>query len=171
MVSFLDRKKKVVISRYYNSSPENDEVVHIHPINEEGMNMYENCRYPLIVRNKTEYKNTKEEGKGSGRKDSSKDQDDNDELENPSCSGETGKENELDKNKNYSNSNDNFCQRRSSRKHTTPSRYGEEFCKLAMDEPIPYKDAIPGTEEEQWKKAIVEELDFMEKTKYGTLLL
>ncbi|KAG5878740.1 hypothetical protein JTB14_021780 [Gonioctena quinquepunctata] len=77
--------------------------------------MYENCQYPLIVSYETEYQNTKEEGKESGRKDSSKDQDDNDELENPSCSSETEKKNELDKNKNYCNSNDNFCQRRSSR--------------------------------------------------------
>ncbi|KAG5873165.1 hypothetical protein JTB14_009745 [Gonioctena quinquepunctata] len=80
------------------------------------MNMYENCQYPLIVSYETEYQNTKEEGKESGRKDPSKDQDDNDELENLSCSSETGKENELDKNKNYSNSNDNLCQRRSSQK-------------------------------------------------------
>ncbi|KAG5890227.1 hypothetical protein JTB14_028768 [Gonioctena quinquepunctata] len=157
--------RKVVISRDYNFSPENDEVVHIHPINREGMNMYENCQYLLIVSYETEYQNTKEEGKESGRKYSSKDQDDNDELENLSCSSETGNKNELDKNKNYSNSNDNFCQRRSSRKHTTPLRYGEEFCKLAMDEPISYEDAISGTEEEQWKKAIVEELESMEKNK------
>ncbi|KAG5874028.1 hypothetical protein JTB14_032004 [Gonioctena quinquepunctata] len=121
--------------------------------------------YPLIVSYETEYQNTKEEGKESGRKYSSKDQDDNDELEKPSCSSETGKENELDKNKNYSNSNDNFCQRRRSRKHTTPLRYGDEFCKLDMDEPIPYEDAISGTEKEQWKKAIVEELESMEKNK------
>ncbi|KAG5893608.1 hypothetical protein JTB14_019279 [Gonioctena quinquepunctata] len=59
------------------------------------MNMYENCQCPLIVSYETEYQNTKEEGKESGRKDSSKDQDVNDELENPSCSSETGKENEL----------------------------------------------------------------------------
>ncbi|KAG5872351.1 hypothetical protein JTB14_006040 [Gonioctena quinquepunctata] len=127
------------------------------------MNLYENCQYSLIVIYETEYQNTKQEGEERRRKDSSEDQDDNDELENPSCSSETGKENELVKNKNYSNSNDNFCQRRS--KHTTPLRYREEFCKLAMDKPISSEDAISGTEEEQWKKAIVEELESMEKNK------
>ncbi|KAG5872547.1 hypothetical protein JTB14_030061 [Gonioctena quinquepunctata] len=56
--------------------------------------------YPLIVSYERGYQNTKEEGKESGRKNSSEDQDDNDELVDPSCSSETGKENELDKNEN-----------------------------------------------------------------------
>ncbi|KAG5892314.1 hypothetical protein JTB14_023494 [Gonioctena quinquepunctata] len=62
------------------------------------MNMYENCQYPLIVSYETEYQNTKEEGKESGRKGSSKDQDDNDELETPVVLARL-KKNELDKNK------------------------------------------------------------------------
>ncbi|KAG5877787.1 hypothetical protein JTB14_027671 [Gonioctena quinquepunctata] len=51
--------------------------------------------------------------------------------------------------------------RRSTREKKPPTRFHKEICKIVINEPSSYQEAISGIEAEHWTRAINEELDSM----------